>query len=41
MGNILGAIQHKEAYNLIIPVGMFAVMQYYLCVYNRDYGRPR
>jgi len=36
MGNILGTIPHKEAYNFIIPVGMFAVIQYYLCVSNRD-----
>jgi hypothetical protein len=36
MGNILGAIQNNEAYNFIIPVGMFEVMQYYLCVSNRD-----
>jgi len=36
MGNILGAVQRKEAYNVIIPVGMFEVMQCYLCISNRD-----
>ena len=36
MGDILEAIQHKQAYNSIIPLGMFQVRLYYLCVSNRD-----
>jgi hypothetical protein len=36
MGHILGAIHHKEAYNIIILAGMLQVMQHYLCVSDRD-----